>query len=532
MLSLLLGMAFGGCDSGQDGRSLDPGPARLVMSGTKPGVRLDPHMDAQWEVLYILSAVYETLVNTTADGKVIAGLATDWQVSPDGLNYVFKLKPDVFFHDGTRFDADAVKVNLQRILSLGPQSLKARSLLPPIQAIDAIDPTTIKIELQRPDSSFLYALSLPYLGMASPNALQRWGDRYHHHQAGTGPFAFVDYEVGNFYRLERRAGVADGSAVMASSGVRPVDEIIWRFLPEPSTRGPALISGDIDIAFDIDPVEAKALELSDGIAIAKAYLTGQPAFWFLNTAKPPTDDIRVRKAILHGADMQAAVDAVMQGYNPKAHGPLAAVTPGYAAEVEALYPHDPDRARALLAQAGWLDRDGDGIRERDGQPLRIALSMVSWGKSRIFSEVLFSQLRAIGIEVKLEMMDFSVQMQAGRQGEKNMLFMGGSGHSAADSLRGFFHSENTASGFAWSKWRDPVLDRYLDQAIIATNDQERDRLYRQAQIRIMEQALIVPIYDYVLLVGVNPRVQGLGWGTAGLAPNFAEIHIGSGKAVR
>ncbi len=501
------------------------------MAGTKPGVRLDPHMDAQWEVLYILSAVYETLVKTTADGTVSAGLATDWQVSADGLSYVFKLKPDVFFHDGTRFDAQAVKANFQRILDLGPQSLKARSLLPPIQAVEAMDATTLKIDLKRPDSSFLYALSLPYLGMASPNAVERWGERYHHHQAGTGPFAFVDYEVGDFYRLKRRAGAADASADGEWPGSQPVEEIIWRFLPEPSTRGPALISGDVDIAFDIDPVEAKALEAAEGIAIAKAYLTGQPAFWFLNTTKPPTDDIRVRKAILHGADMQAAVDAVMRGYNPKAHGPLAAVTPGYAAEVEALYPHDPERARALLAQAGWLDRDGDGIRESDGQPLSIALSMVSWGKSRIFSEVLFSQLRAIGIEVKLEMMDFSVQMQAGRQGEKNMLFMGGSGHSAADSLRGFFHSDNTAAGFAWSKARDAVLDRYLDQAIIATDDRERDRLYRQAQIRIMEQALIVPIYDYVLLVGVNPRVRGLRWGTAGLAPNFAAMRIQSGRAV-
>ncbi len=502
----------------------------LVLSGTKPGVRLDPHLDAQWEVIYVLSAVYDTLVKSDENGDAQPSLARSWCISADGLRYTFNLRDDTTFHDGAKFDAAAVKFNIERILGLGPQSLKARSLLPEFQNIEIIDAYTIRFELAHPDSSFLYALSLPYLGMVSPEAVVKWGDQYHHHQAGTGPFQFVDYNVGEFYRLRRNKNNRWHDQPRDEDTGVAVEEVLWRFLPEPSTRSPALASGDIDIAFDLDPVDAEELEKSDNVSISRAYLSGQPAFWFINTERPPTDDIRVRQAILYGADMDAAVRAITRGYNPRAFGPVSAVTPSYSPELRSLYKHDPARARALLEAAGWVDDNGDGIREKNGQKLTIEMSMVTWGKSRIFSELLYSQLRSIGIDLKLEMMDFSVQMEAGRRSEKNMLFMGGSGHSAADSLKGYFHSDNVPSGFAWSKWIDSKLDGYLDQALLVTDPAARDALYQQAQIRIMEQALILPIYDYVLLVGVNERVDGLRWGIAGLAPNLDELSL-EGAAV-
>ncbi|WP_425409794.1 ABC transporter substrate-binding protein [Hyphococcus sp.] len=497
----------------------------LVLSGTKPGVRLDPHMDAQWEVIYVLSAVYDTLVETDENGETQPRLASAWRVSADGLSYTFDLRNDISFHDGAPFNAAAVKFNFDRIRKLGPQSLKARSLLPDFETVEIVSPFRIRFVLTQPDSSFLYSLSLPYLGMVSPQAAERWGDQYHHHQAGTGAFAFAEYNVGEFYRLQRNRDNQWQDETGKAVEKAIVEEVVWRFLPEPSTRSPALASGDIDIAFDLDPVDAEALESSENVFISRAYLSGQPAFWFINAERPPTDDIRVRQAILYGADMDAAVKAITRGYNPRAFGPLSAVTPGYSQELQSMYNHDPAKARALLEAAGWVDEDGDGVREKEGRRLTIEMSMVTWGKSRMFSELLYSQLRSIGIDLKLEMMDFSVQMEAGRRSEKNMLFMGGSGHSAADSLRGYFHSDNVPSGFAWSKFADPEIDAYLNEAVLVTDRAVRDDLYGKAQMRIMEQALILPIYDYVLLVGVNNRVEGLKWGIAGLAPNLDELAL-------
>ena len=520
--------AFTGCTSSGDagaGAESSADTSRLVLSGTKPGVRLDPHMDAQWEVLYILSAVYDTLVEQSEEGELIPGLARQWHVDDDGRRYVFQLRDDVRFHDGTRFDAEAVKFNIERILSLGPRSLKAGTVLPDFDSIDVVDDLTIRFELSRPDSYFLYWLSMPYLAMISPTAARTWGDQYHHHQSGTGPFQFVEYLVGDRYTLRRNPQYVGAPSAEVEPGARLLEEIVWRFLPEPSTRSLALEAGDVDIAFDLLPTDAEQLAGSPHYAVSEAYLSGQPAFWFLNSALPPTDDIRVRQAILFAADMEAAVRSITRGFNPVAHGPLSAVTPEYEPRLEHLYAYDPERARSLLAEAGWLDEDGDGVRERDGDDLVVRMSMVTWGKSQLFSEVLYSQLQAVGIRLQLEMVDYSVQMELGREGSRNMLFMGGSGHSASDSLRGYFHSRNADSGFAWSKSRDSALDALLDEAISTHDLQRRAELYSQAQLKIMDQALILPIYDYVLLVGMSTRVRGLRWGSTGLIPNFHEIRI-------
>lgn len=522
-LSVLQVTSLPGCGTAED---TEDNSGSIVLSSNKPGVRLDPHLDVQWEVLYILSAVYETLVYQDTDGITVPGLARDWKIAEDGKSYIFHLRKDVSFHDGSPFNAAAVKFNFERISSLGPRSLKARSLLPSIKSIEILDEYSVRVDLDEPNSFFLFGLSLPYLSMVSPTAVQRWGDEYHQHQSGTGPFMFEDYLVGDRFTLVRNPEYNWAPAIYNHDGPAYLKKITWHFLAEPSTRAPALLAGDVDVAFDLLPTDAQHVMNSPQHTVSIANLTGQPAFWFLNTQRPPTDDIRVRQAILHGADMQIAVNAIKRGFNRVAHGPLSSVTPEYAGELEGMYPHDPKRAISLLQQAGWVDNDGDGIREKDGERLVVLMSMANWGQSRPFSELLYSQLKSIGIELQIEMMDYGVQVEAGQRGRKNMLFMGGSGYSAFDALKPFFHSDNTENGFAWAKHQDAKLDRLLDDAVLLTNDAtQRKEMYERAQMLIMEEALILPIYDYALLIGVNSKVKGLAWRSVGLVPTFYEMYL-------
>ena len=523
VLSVLLITALVACNAGRDAED-DSGS--IVLSSNKPGVRLDPHLDVQWEVLYILPAVYESLVYQDDDGVTVPGLATDWKVSEDGKSYTFNLREDVTFHDGSPFNAAAVKFNFKRILSLGPRSLKAKSLLPDFEAIEILDEYRLGVRLKEPNGFFLFGLSLPYLGMVSPTAVEIWGDEYHQHQSGTGPFMFKDYLVGDRFTLIRNPDYNWPPEIYNHDGPAYLEKITWHFLAEPSTRAPALMAGDVDVAFDLLPTDAQHITSSTSHSISIANLSGQPAFWYFNTQLAPTNDIRVRQAILHGADMQVAVTAIKRGFNRVANGPLSSVTPEYADDLEGMYPHDPDRAVSLLEQAGWLDNDGDGIREKDGKPLVILMSMVTWGQSRAFSELLYSQLKDLGIELQIEMMDYGVQVEAGQRGRKNMLFMGGSGYSAFDTLKPFFHSDNTENGFAWAKYQDPKLDNLLDDAVLVTNNPaKRDEMYKRAQTIIMEEALILPIYDYALLIGVNAKVKGLNWRSVGLVPTFYEMYL-------
>lgn len=523
----LLLVACEGRDSGADRRVANP--ERLVLSSTKPGSRLDPHLDIQWEVLYVLSAVYDTLVYQDEEGAVIPGLARSWQMSEDGLKYRFQLREDVHFHDGAVFDAAAVKFNFERIRSLASRSLKSSSLLVAVERVTVIDEFTVDVHLSRPDGSFLFNLSLPYIAMVSPEAATKWGSNYHLHQAGTGPFMFSEYRPGDRYVLLRNPDYRWGPSYYEHSGPARLREIEWRFLPEPSSRAPALEAGDVDVAFDLVPTSLERILDSPRHTVSTAYLTGQPAYWFINTRLPPTDEVAVRRAVLYAADMASGTRAITREVTPPAHGPLSRVTPEYAPALDSLYRHDPERARRLLEEAGWTDSDGDGIRERDGQRLVVTVSMVSWGQSIPFSVLLQAQLRQVGIAVELEMMAHAVQIEAGQSGRKNMLFTGSSGYSAADSLKPFFHSANVERGFAFSKFADPELDRLLEDAEITLDPELRTALYRQAQVRIMEQALILPIYDYALLVGIDRRIEGLEWRSVGLVPTFYQMHYRAGR---
>lgn len=503
----------------------------ITVAVTMGDGRLDPHVLTRWEVLYVLSSVYDTLLYQRADGSFTAGLARAWQVSPDGLTYTFDLRDDVHFQDGTPFNAEAVKYNFDRIRALGTRSLKAGPLTAAVDHAEVLGPYRVALHLKHPDSGLLFSLSLPFVAMVSPTAAQRWGDNYDMHQSGTGPFRMAEYVPGDHYTLERNPDYHWGPDIYDHAGPAYLKRVTFRFLPEPTTRAPALQAGDFDMVLDLLPGDAHRIEADPRLALSRARLSGQPAFWFINTAKPPTDDLRVRQAILYGVDMEAGVHAIMRGQNPAAHGPLSAVTPDYDADVAGLYPYDPDRAKALLDEAGWSDHDGDGIRDRNGKPLSIDVSMVNWGESAPFSVLLQSQLRALGIQVNLEMMDFSVEILAGQRGTKNMLFMGGSGYSASDSIAPFFDSANADDGFAWSKSHDPLLDDMIHRAGTALDAADRTRYYDEAQMRIMQQALMLPIYDYVQLIGVTRRIKGLRWLSVGLVPSLHDVYLGEAPMV-
>jgi peptide/nickel transport system substrate-binding protein len=451
-------------------------------------------------------------------------------LSPDGKTYTFHLRSDVAFHDGSAFDAAAVKFNFERILALGPRSLKARPLLATLDSVEVLDKYTVALHLQQPDGFLLFNLSLPYLAMVSPTAVQRWGDEYHLHQSGTGPFMFKEYVAGDHYTLVRNTSYRWAPSIYGRHAQPYLREIEWRFLPEAATRAPALEAGDVQVAFDLVPTDAGRILRAPNLRLEHALLTGQSAFWFMNTQLAPTDDIRVRQAILYGVNIAAGVKAIMRAQNPVAHGPLSAVTPEYATELNDLYGYDPVRANALLDAAGWSEKNRAGIRTKNGAPLQLLVSMQAWGQSQPFSVLLQAQLRALGIDVKLEMMDYATQVAAGRQGRKNLLFMGSSGFSAADSLRPYFHSTNATDGFAWSKFRDPQLDALLDRGPTELDPLVRTALYKEAQQRIMQQALIVPIYDFSVLIGSDARIRGLGWRSVGLIPTLYDVRFAAGAA--
>lgn len=495
------------------------------LASTKAVPRLDPHIDVKWEVLMILSAVYDTLVYQDSTGKFVPGLAKSWRISDDGLTYDFDLRQGVRFHDGSPFNAAAVKYNFDRIVKIGPKSLKAGSLIADVDHVEVVADDKVRIVLRQVNGGFLYNLSLTFLGMVSPAAVEQWGEEYQSHQAGTGPYKFTEYKIGEKYTLAKNPDYTWGPSIYDHAGPALVDELEWRFLPEPSSRSVALLAGDFDIVFDLPPTSVKRVTASAGYDAVFAQLSGQTAYWFMNTQKGPTNELAVRQAMIHGIDMENGVKSVSRGSAKPAHGPISRVTPEYAPELDALYPYDPKKAVALLEAAGWVDSDGDGYREKDGKKLVVQMEMASWGNSEPYSTYFQSQMKTLGIKVELEMMEFPVAIQAGKEGTKHMIFTGGSGFSAGDSLAPYFLSQYADSGFAFSKYKDAKLDELILAAKATLDDAKRKALYQQVQLHIMQQALILPIYDYALPIGVNKEIKDLNFGATGLAPNVHDLTI-------
>ena len=505
----------------------DPIPTqggRLIYGLTLTPSGIDPHVDASSELGIPLTSVYDTLVYQGLDGSFVPGLAERWEVSEDGLVYTFFLKRQVKFHDDTLFDARAVQFNLERIASPETNSRKARGLLGPYHHTEIVDDYTVKIHLDEPYAPFLDSASQVYLGMASPTAVQKWGADYQLHQVGTGPFMFKEYVPNDHLTLVRNPDYAWAPEIYTHSGPAYLDEIEFRFYVDPAVRTLALESGEADVMGEIPPQDVERLEGADEFIVFRVPIPGQPLQFFLNTEKPPTDDQRIRKALLYATDRRSIVDTIFRGYSPVAHGPLTAKTMGYESATEGMYAFDPDEAAALFEEAGWTDSDGDGVRAKDGQPLALQAYLMSWGHLPEVGQMLQAQFRTVGVDLQTQTVAFPAALEAAGKGEHHLAPMT---YSSSDpSVLGLTYlSSNADGGFNWSKVRDAELDRLLERGISALDPMERASLYAQAQVHIMDLALVLPVRDYVNLNAARAAVQGLQYDGRGWFPWLHDVYV-------
>ncbi len=497
---------------------------KLVYGLTLTPSGIDPHVNASSELGIPLTSVYDPLVWQNLDGEFVPGLAESWSVSDDGRTYTFHLRRDVKFHDGTPFNAQAVKFNFERITNPETQSQKAVFMLGPYDRTEVVDDYTVEVHLKEPYAPFLDAVSQVYVGMASPTAVQKWGTDYQMHQVGTGPFVMKEYIPKDHLTLVRNPDYNWAPTIFAHQGPAYLDEIEFRFYVEPATRALALEGGEAQVVGEIPPQDAQRLADDPAFRLIPVAVPGMSLQLFMNTERPPTDDLRVRQALLYATDRAAIVQAIFKEYSPVAYGPLSAVTLGYDEQLKTRYPHDPDKAASLLDEAGWSDSDGDGVRDKDGQPLTLETYLMGWGFMPEVGQLLQAQLKEVGVELKSQVVAYPAALQAAREGKHNLIPFTLSS-SDPGILRTFFHSKNADGGFNWAKVRDPELDTLLEQGSRTLDEQQRVALYAQAQQRIMDQALIIPIRDYVNLNAASAQVEGLRFDRRGWFPWLYDVYL-------
>jgi len=501
-------------------------PSEIIYGLTLPPSGIDPHINASAELGIPLRSVYDTLVYFDPQtGAYVPGLAESWQISGDGLNYTFVLRRDVKFHDGTPFNADAVKSNISRILDPANNSAKAAQLLGPVKTVQVHDVYTVSIILSEPYAPLMDGLSQPYLGMASPQALSTYdASTYQFHQVGTGPYRFVEYVVNDRLVLERNPDYLWGPQVVSNLGVPAVNRIVFRFYPDPPSRALALEGGDAQIMGEIPPADAKRLADSGAARIVPVPAPGQPLQFLINTTRKPTDSLAVRQALLLASDRQAIVQAIFQGYSPIAYGPLASTTEYFDPSVDGLYAPDPVQAVTLFNTSGLTDSNGDGWRDDQGKPVEIVLVVPPWGMAPDVAQLLKSQWEnVLKVHIKIKQVaSFPMLSDEAKAGEYHLIALNFFGYDPV-VLNAFYQSNGVRN---WSHIADSALDKLLLSGQQEMDPARRKEIYAQIQRRIMDQAVVLPIRDYVNLNGIAVGVEGLRFDAQGWFPYLTDLALG------
>lgn len=501
---------------------------RIVYGLTLQPSGFDPHINASSELGIPLRSVYDTLVYRDPKSlEFVPGLATSWTISPDGLTYTFVLRQGVKFHDGTPFNAQAVAANLDRITNPMNASQKALFLLGSFSGYEIVDDYTIRLNLSAAYSPLLDSLSQVYLGIASPAALTEFSnERYQFHQVGTGPFTFVEYVPGDHLTIRRNLDYAWGPSFYQPSTPDSVDEIEFRFYDQdPSARALALEGGDVDVIGELLPVDARALTANSSVQLQPTVISGQPLQFLMNTRLFPTDNLAVRQALLYGTNREAIIDAVFQRFSPVAWGPLSSATEFYSGDVVNAYAYDPQQARALLAGAGYADSDNDGYVDFGGTDVEVTVISPNWGQIPDVTQLLQDQWREIGIKLNIDPVPSrNLLTEHVKNGNYNLVAWYEFGLDPTFLNRYF----SSGGDMNWTGYADGNLDNLLASAVQQTDVNARRSLYNQVQRTIMEQALTLPIRDYVNLNGSRTSLTGLTYDAYGWFPILNNLQVKNG----
>jgi peptide/nickel transport system substrate-binding protein len=512
-VAAVLGLAACGADSspGSSAGGAIVSGGTLTMGIASTPDTLDPGATGLALTLLISMAMFDPLVWWLPDGaggsRFVPGLAESYTVSPDASVYTFKLRKDVTFHDGTKFDANAVKATYDHIVDPATKSKSGLGALGPYKETKVLDPYTAQIVFTQPNASFLHQQAAGNFGIASPTALAKYGATgFGSHPVGSGPFQFSSYAPGSQLNLVRNPAYKWGPAALSTKAPL-LDKLVFRIVTDDSGRYAALQSGQLQIAMNLPPNDIAAAQKSGQYKQLTVQSIGTPTGMPINVTKAPTDDPLVRQAILYAVDQQTLVNEVLFGVDTPAHTVLTPITPGYSQASGNLYSYDPDKANALLSEAGWTMGPG-GVRTKNGQKLALEIILFADGGMELPTEFVVSELNKVGFTASTSVQPFATAQASFNAGVHNL---GAFGYYGTDPylLNIWVNSDAIKSGFNWSHYDNPKIDTMIAQANRTAGTTARDSLYEQICTDLMQDAIYLPLWNVNDPFTMTPSVSGL-----------------------
>lgn len=469
---------------------------------------LDPGDAVYVQEQFILISLFDSLLSIAPDGSLHPGLATAWEPNSDFSEFTFTLRQDVTFHDGTPFKADAVKASFDHINSDEVLESGGKSLLQDHAYVETavVDDYTVTVKFGASYPLFLRDAARQWLSISSPAALEKYSQDYGRNPVGTGPFKFVQWDAQSQIVIERNPDYNWGPEFATHQGPALLDQVVFRILPEAATRLTAFETGEILIAGEPPALDAIALADSGQASIQNFAQPGIPAILMINATKAPTDDSNVRKAMILAVNQQELAQTAFQSLGLPAYSVISPTTWAYDETAAEMYRYNLEEAGRLLDGAGWVDSNGDGIREKDGENLTIDWpDNPAW--SEAFNELLISYLAEAGFDVQYRSMDDGAAYEELLAGNYTLVYMYWT-RPDPSPLRYLFHSENVNGGGAWTNFVDADLDAALADADTNTDENAREADYIKAQQIIMENALVIPMFTVNTTYLTSPSVQG------------------------
>jgi peptide/nickel transport system substrate-binding protein len=467
---------------------------------------LDPAVTGLVSVSQIDASIFDTLTYKFAgNDKIQPGLATSYEISPDGKTYTFHLRKGVKFQDGTPFNAAAVKANFDHIVDPNTKSKSAIGALGPYQETQVVNDDEVKVIFKAPNLAFENEMSETTFGMSSPTALKKYGSDYTNHPVGTGPFKFVSFTNGQQVRVTRNPDYTWGP--LGSSPAK-VSGITFRILSDSSAQRNALNTNEIQVAGNLTPQDVTTA-VGAGAKKATATSTGMPYGYLINVTKAPTNDSAVRQALEYAVDRKAILNTLFEGQFDPADSVLTPTTPGYA---KSGYAYDANRANQLLDQDGWT-KGSNGMRSKNGTPLTLDLINITGFGFDDMSTLIQAQLKKVGIAVTISDQGFPAVATTYNQGKQHLANWF---YYDADpfTLSTVFQCNQIQSGFNWSHYCNSSVDSAITKANATVNTGQRVAAYQDIVKTINSAAAFLPVYNTKTIL-VTKAVSGIKFGQTG-----------------
>lgn len=462
---------------------------------------LDPTFQINFSERQPLYLIYNTLVGLAPDFSIVPELAESWEYTDDGKTLVMHLRSDVTFHDGTPFDAEVAKWNLERRMDEAVGS-PSRSLMQSlVSSVEAPDATTLEIHLKGPAPSLLGMLGQREGFMISPAAVEKHGESFGQHPVGTGPFIFKEWTPGSRIVVEKNPDYWE-------EGKPYLDSVVFMLIANPVVGVPRLITGELDFVSALSPIDIRPLASRENVKL----VASPGSRWLalqMRVDRPPFDNLKLRQAMAHAIDRQRLVDIVMDGKAPIAEGFTPPGLWWFNPDLKS-YEYDPEKAKALIEELG----------EQGKVALPLSVQPVSLYQQ--ISQLVQEQLSEVGLKVELQPVSTSDWYPQLIEGAIGFLPIRWTQRPDPDGLLTYlFHSEGAANT---SRYKNKEVDRLLDEAREMSDQKERAALYREAQTHMVHDLPYIPLFFSIEFAAMQDQVRNFVW-VADEIPRFREVWL-------